>query len=76
MKISLIVNKDKARAVKVAEGAVELLSPLGAELISAASEKKASIGSISTRTAGDSPGMTTSIPTIFLPAGKWAAGKA
>ena len=35
MKISLIVNKDKARAVKVAEGAVELLSPLGAELISA-----------------------------------------
>ena len=30
MKISLIVNKDKARAVKVAEGAVELLSPLGA----------------------------------------------
>ena len=34
MKISLIVNKDKARAVKVAESAVEVLSPLGAELIS------------------------------------------
>ena len=36
MKISLIINKDKARAGEVAESAVRLLSPLGAELLSCA----------------------------------------
>lgn len=36
MKISLIVNKDKARAGEVAESAVRVLSPLGAELLSCA----------------------------------------
>ena len=34
MKISLIVNKSKARAVEVAESVVKELSPLGAELLS------------------------------------------